>query len=123
VAFDRTPGALARADPADSSVTQGLTPFHVFDDRRPNQSLQERTHMDFQGQRLAHTEYTLSNELARKAGRTELLDPRERRFRLPKIPNLAIWRVAWNAHAPELQALLNNSLRRPTSISGATRQK
>jgi hypothetical protein len=49
--------------------------------------------MDFQGQMLAHAEYRLSNQLAHKAGRTELLDPRERRFRLPRVPTPAIWSV------------------------------
>jgi hypothetical protein len=49
--------------------------------------------MDFQGQMLSHAEYRLSNQLAHKAGRTELLDPRERRFTLPRVPTPAIGSV------------------------------
>jgi hypothetical protein len=41
--------------------------------------------MDFQGQMLACAEYELSNQMARKASRTELLAPRERRFKLPRV--------------------------------------
>jgi hypothetical protein len=46
--------------------------------------------MDYQSQMLAHAEYKLSNQLARRAARTELLDPRERRFRLPQFPIPAV---------------------------------
>jgi hypothetical protein len=49
--------------------------------------------MDYQCQMLAHAEYRLSNQLERKAKRTELLDARERRFRLPRprIPAVRAW--------------------------------
>ena len=46
--------------------------------------------MDYQGRMLAQAEYDLSNQLARRARRSQLLDARERGWRLPRIPSLPL---------------------------------